>query len=329
MKEISMKLKCHAPWCKFSINQNDLSYEEVEHKFWTDIHKFNCENLCCIEFDNMGGIHISFVEEQSLHDIKIISAILLYFISLCNGFNCEYDPTAIIDCKIYQNFFSFAQEDKTLLPLVKNQKFYDISLEDIQDNFSHIMSVLLSPNNRRYFLALLSNYYALTVYKDFVGNGEYRFRNIVTVLESLITLINSDKYAAKEAEHANFLQEMKKQELFSNSQIDKHILAKGMRLQDKIIDIFDYAKRFGLNIKLDSSKESQKIADTRNFISHLFTTEKEFLNSHEISNYTAAFQILFRMIFLNYYGVNVALIKNSFLRNEPNRELLQQIFNIE
>ena len=329
MKKISINLKSHAPWYKYHIDESSqLSSEEIEQIYLTELHKFVCGNICVIQFDNLGNIYVEFNEEQTLSDIKDVSAILLYFISLCNGFNCEYKSTAIIDGKTYQNFFSFAQEDKTFLPLLKNTKFYDISLEDIKDDLSQIIATLLAPDNRRYFLALLSNYYSLTVYKDFVGNSEYRFRNIVTNLESLITLINNDKYTTIENEHKNFLQDLREQELFSKSEMDKHILAKGVRLEEKLQDIFDYAKQFGLSLKSNSTVECHKIANTRNFISHLFKKEKVFLNREEMSNYSAALEILFRMIFLDHYGVDNALIKNKFLKNRSNQEILKQIFYI-
>ena len=213
MKELVVKLKCHTPWYKYEYdNIPELTFEELEERFFNDTHTFSCNGTCDIKFNNLGQITISFVEEQTLEEVRDISAILLYFISICNGFNCEYIPPAIIDGKEHKDFFSFAPEDKTPYPLLKDLKFYDVSLQDIKDTFSNILCDLLALDTRRYNMALLSNYYTLMVYKDFIGNGEYRFRTIVTLLESLATLMfYENKYKKVEDYNREYFAQVKKQ----------------------------------------------------------------------------------------------------------------------
>lgn len=329
MKEISLKLKCHTPWCKYGYDQNaELTLEELEERFFNDTHLFHCNNICDITFSNLGDITISFYNEITLDSIREITAILLYFISICNGFNCEYAPNVSIDGKEYNDFFSFALEDTTQYPLLKNLKFYELSLQEIKDTFGNIISTLTAPDKRQYYLALLSNFYSLMVYKDFVGNGEYKFRNIVTNLESLITLINIADYQTIETKNKNFLQELKDLNIISNTKINESIMPKGVSLEHKLKDIFSYAQKFGLTFKPSMSNECKKIAYTRNFISHLFVPNSNLLSNNDRSKYTAIFEILFRMIFLSHCGIDNALIKKNFLRNEPIRQTLNEVFDI-
>lgn len=345
MKEIVMKLKCHTPWCKYEYDENpDLTLEELEQRFFNDTHNFYCNGICDIKFTNLGKITISFIEEKTLDEIRDVSAILLYFISICNGFNCEYAPNVTIDSKEYKEFFSFAPEDATQYPLLKNLKFYDVSLQEIKDNFVNILCDLLSANNRRYYLSLLSNYYSLLVYKDFIGNGEYRFRNIVTVFESLATIMFYEtKYKQVEAQNKEYFAQARErlsnkscticanidnEYTFSKTKTDAQIMPKSVSLDIKLQDIFNYTQKFGLFFKLPLSNECKRIAYTRNFISHLFTPNNNLMNREEMSTYTAAYKILFRMVFLSYCGIDNDLIKKNFLRNEPIRQTLNKLFDI-
>ena len=87
--------------------------------------------------------------------------------------------------------------------------------------------------------------------------------------------------------------------------------------------------KFGLEFKLNYNDECEKIANTRNFISHLFDEDKKYLSEQEESKYTAVFEEIFRMLFLEYCGVDTNLIREKFLKNTPIKITLNNVFNIK
>jgi len=201
-------------------------------------------------------------------------------------------------------------------------------LEDINSIFGDIICKLFSAN-KLVILSLLSNYYSIVFYKDFIGNGIHKFRNIVANIESIITTINAKKYLDDENENKEYFAVLNNISGVSKSKLKKHLSFRRVSLEEKLKDSFEYMEKFGLRFKLNVNKECKKIADTRNFVSHLFETDKEYLSETEISDYTAVFEEMFRMLFLEYCGVSYTLIGEKFLRNAPICIKLKKCFDIE
>ena len=88
-------------------------------------------------------------------------------------------------------------------------------------------------------------------------------------------------------------------------------------------------KKYGLFFRLELADECNKIADTRNFISHLFDAEKMFLTDTEMRDYTAVLQEIFRILFLEHYGIEVSLIREKFLKNHTIRNKFKLFFDIK
>ncbi len=327
MKTIVSKLNIHTPWYIYRVK--DVSYYmENNDAFLNETHCFSCGEICDIEISNAGLVKFIFKTDTNEKQVREYCAIFLYFISICNGFNCEFDTTAYVDNQPKVNFFSYAKEDETDLPLLKDKKFYEIALEDIKEKFGDIISKLFS-TNKLFMLSLLSNYYSMVVYKDFIGNGTYKFRNIVANIESIITIINKEKYKQVEKENKEYLEKLHNDFGISKSQLNKYLTIHRVPLKDKLEDVFKSMEKFGLKFKLNYRKECEKIANTRNFISHLFDENKEYLSEEEQSKYTAVFEEIFRMLFLEYCGIDKNLIRENFLKNVPIRITLENVFNIE
>ena len=115
----------------------------------------------------------------------------------------------------------------------------------------------------------------------------------------------------------------------SKRQLNKHLTVRHIPLKDKLEDVFKHVSKFGLVFKLNYNEESEKIANTRNFISHLFDEDKKYLSEQEQTKYTAVFEEIFRMLFLEYCGVDADLIRERFLKNIPIKITLENVFNIE
>jgi len=325
LKNIVVNLKIHTPWYRYS--NKKYSLEEFDN-FLSEIHHFECGEICSINISNCGVVSINFKDDLSENQLKEFCSIFIYFVSVCNGYNCEFDELAIIDEIPIPHFFSYAKEDETTFPLLKNIKFYEISLEDINSIFGDIICKLFSAN-KLVILSLLSNYYSIVFYKDFIGNGIHKFRNIVANIESIITTINAKKYLDDENENKEYFAVLNNISGVSKSKLKKHLSFRRVSLEEKLKDSFEYMEKFGLRFKLNVNKECKKIADTRNFVSHLFETDKEYLSETEISDYTAVFEEMFRMLFLEYCGVSYTLIGEKFLRNAPICIKLKKCFDIE
>ena len=327
MKTIVSKLNIHTPWYIYRVK--DVSYYmENNDAFLNETHCFSCGEICDIEISNAGLVKFIFKTDTNEKQAREYCAIFLYFISICNGFNCEFDTTACVDNQRIEKFFSYAKEDKTDLPLLKDQKFYEIALEDIKEEFGAIINKLFSAN-KLFMLSLLSNYYSMVVYKDFIGNDTYKFRNIVANIESIITIINEKEYRQSEEENKEYLNKISNNLKISKSQLNRYLTIRRIPLKDKLEDVFKYMSKFGLEFKLNYNDECEKIANTRNFISHLFDKDKKYLSVQEQSKYTAVFREVFRMLFLEYYGVDTNLIRKNFLKNTLIKTTLNYVFNIK
>lgn len=327
MKNLLVKLNLHTPWYIYRLK--DVSYYvENDEAFFNETHCFSCGEICDIEITNAGLVKFLFKNDITEKQAKEYCAIFLYFISICNGFNCEFDTKAYVDNVLNENFFSYAKEDKTDLPLLKDKKFYEIALEDIKEEFGEIINKLFSAN-KLFMLSLLSNYYSMVVYKDFIGNGTYKFRNIVANIESIITIMNKEKYKQVEKENKEYLEKLHNDCSVSKSQLTKYLTIRRVPLKEKLEDVFRYMSKFGLEFTLNYNDECEKIANTRNFISHLFDENKVYLSEQEQSKYAAVFEEIFRMLFLEYCGVDMKLIREKFLKNTPIKITLKNVFNIE
>lgn len=329
MKTIEAKLKIHTPWCRMITKKlpKDIEPEQFQ-KVLLNLEKqyriYKCGDLCDIEINDLGNIRIKFNNNCDMYEAAKLMSIIIYFISICNGFNCEYDKKIKIDGKQVEEFISFPKEDK-YENLFKDIKFYEISLEEISDKFGDIIYNLYSHKNDEMILSMLANYYSMVFYKDFIGNAKYKYRNIITNLESLITIINKDVYEEIINTNKSLYKELTKEK---GKKINKYTTFRTISLQDKLKDLLKLVKNlFGLSLNDDINKETLKLANTRNFISHLFDIEKEYLSIQEIDDYTTSLQEIFRMIFLYHVGIDALLIKRKFLQNGAIRLKLGLNFN--
>lgn len=337
MKKIEVTLKTHTWWQCLKVNSIDNSTDDVTNNeeilgqiedMFYHRHHFICGDLCEIDITNNGLICLTFNEDKTENELREYAAILLYFISLCCGYNCEFKSEANIDGIDYKEFFTYAKEDKSGFSLYKNRKNHEISLSDISLQFGEIMYKLYTLN-RRYILTLLSNYYSLVVYKDFIGNGEYLFRNIISNVESIITSINEETYTKKEEEHKKYIDFLKSRHNISKTQLKEHLIPKSITLKEKLMDaIIKVEEILKVRFKFDLNTECDKIANTRNFISHVFSANKVYLSDNEISTYRTVFAEIFRILFLYYLNIDISLIYSRFIKNKPMRLTLSSLFEI-
>ena len=339
MKDIRVKLDIHTPWHRHVYKIDDaISYEELiklqnEQEYY--FYKYNCGDLCEININNQGEIFINFYNEMSESDVRHLLAIIIYFISICNGYNCKYEKNMVIDGKEKCDFMSFAKEDDCPVPLFKDTKFYEICLEDIDSKFGDIIYELYS-KDKLYILELLNNYYSSVVYKDFNGNNYFHFRNLVTNIESITSSIYEEEYKKIENNNKNYIKDLlvKVNNLcdlnLKRSDINKHVMIRRPSLDNKIKDFIDCCEHeFGLKFKKDKII-IQKVADTRNFISHIFdNTEKVYLTNEEISDFNVSFWHLFRMVFLVHVcKINNVFVRQQFLRNSMIRMQISKEFDV-
>lgn len=290
-------------------------------------HKFTCGNICDIEISNSGIVTFAFKTDISENQLREYCSIFIYFLSICNGFNCEFEKSVEIDDFPRVDFFDYAKEDETILPIYKNEKFFEISLFDLKDSFGNILYNLFTMN-RMLIQTLLSNYYSSVVYKDFIGNGVYHFRNMVTNIESIMTLINKEQYEKSNKINVEFYKNLKVDGI-SKTKLNKHLMVKSVNLEQKLNDMYEQMEKYGLVLKEEYKSDCDRIVNTRNFISHIFeNTEKSYLNENEMRKYLSIYREIFRMLFLEYCGVKISLIKNKFLNMQPIRNRFAQIFDI-
>lgn len=344
MKKIEVELINRFCWQHLNVNSIDNSADDTmsneELKRQTDEwykHKnhFICGDLCGIDITNTGQICLTFNEDKTENELREYTAILLYFISICCGYNCEYKKEATIDDKLYNEFFTYAKEDKLddklykNCNLYKNIKYHEISLSDISLQFGEIIYKLFT-FNRRYILTLLSNYYSLVVYKDFIGNGEYLFRNVITNVESIITSINEKTYKGIESENKQYINDLIEKYKIKRREINKHLISKSVSLKEKLKDAINMVEdMLKIKFKFDKDIECEKIANTRNLISHVFTSDKVYLTDNEISIYKSVFSEIFRILFLHYLNIDCSLIYNRFfMENRVIRLTLSQVFEV-
>ena len=169
----------------------------------------------------------------------------------------------------------------------------------------------------------------MVFYKDFIGNGVYKFRNIVANIESIITVMNNKKYNKIKNENEAFLDELKNSTNISKTKLKKHLAPRQVSLKNKLKDAFEHMVKYGLFFKLNLDKECEKIANTRNFVSHLFDTEKDYLSDEEMYEYSSVFEEMFRMLFLEYCGLNPSLIQQKFLQNTSICIKFEKVFDID
>lgn len=327
MRILKAKFDIHTPWYKYA--EGDLSnYSQDYCGYLSEKHIFDCGDLCDIEITNDGFVAFLFKLDIEEKEVREICAIFLYFISICNGYNCRFKTTANIDGVEALNFFTYAEEDKTELPLSKDLKYHEIALEDIKSNFGIILNKLFS-ENRYFILNLLSNYYSMVVYKDFAGNGIYKFRNIITNIESIFTILKKEEYKKFEDKNRQYIRMLAEKTGYSCTELKNHISPCRFSLKDKLKDLFKYLNNYGLHFKFGLDEESERIANTRNFISHLFNENKKYISDKQMTKYTIVFEVIFRMLFLEYFGVDKQIIHSKFLRNKLILEKLGNFFEVD
>lgn len=316
MKKLEFKLKIHTPWHVINnINAECNDLLEIQKSFkenYLSYHLFNCGDFCNIEINNAGNVIFTFFNDVKNDIAHEFVALFVYYISILNGFNCEISTNCKIDNNPYKNYFSFPKEDKASCILMKNIKFYEISLESIKNTFGRDMYKLYCQGNKDFMLNILANYYSTVLYKDFPGNLEYKFRNIITNIEALISLIYKEQYEKIRLQNKQKIKEFK----ITINDIDKYVLPKSVSLQNKLKDMFSlFFELFGLTLKNNLNQECEKLANSRNFISHLFDKECIKLTYCEMNNYTRALPEVFRMLFLYYLGYDKEFIKIKFFRS--------------
>lgn len=330
MKTIKFTLILHTPWSKFPSKENldnatDEKFIEIIKNFSEEYHLFKCGNLCNIFINNNNQIKIDFLHDETNEtNVRELIMIIVYYVSILNGYNCKLENNCEIDNNLIENFFNFPKEDESNFSVFKDIKFYEISLESIKNDFGNHIFNLYSNPNRKFILTLLSNYYSTVFYKDFFGNLEFEFRNTIVNLESIISIIKKEDYKNIKEENK---EKMKK---FGGKNLKSCAAPINISLKDKLQDLFKlFESLFNVEFKKNLNKECEKIANTRNFISHLFEDQKECLNDNEISMYNNVLPDVFRMLFLYYLNLDKNFIKISFFKNQIIRRKMLTIFNMK
>lgn len=151
---------------------------------------------------------------------------------------------------------------------------------------------------------------------------------MVTNIESIMTLINKEQYEKSNKINVEFYKNLKVDGI-SKTKLNKHLMVKSVNLEQKLNDMYEQMEKYGLVLKEEYKSDCDRIVNTRNFISHIFeNTEKSYLNENEMRKYLSIYREIFRMLFLEYCGVKISLIKNKFLNMQPIRNRFAQIFDI-
>lgn len=338
MREIKFKLTIHTPWTKIvsaeSCKKNDLLSDEdfFAHVSadMSDFRTYKCGKYYELKMNNLQEFILHFYNDVDENIVREEISILIYLITIFTGSNLKIDNKFIIDENIVYNFYTLPTEDNLDILLYRDVKFYEFGMENLHDYFSNILTYVNSLN-RKIILTLGSNYFNCIFYKDFIDNLSFKFRIIVTNLESLISLINKDKYSNIRIDNKNFLKNLKQKNYDIKKEIEKSIMEKSVSLKEKIKDVFSICENdFGLKFKNENlDNYCEKVANTRNFISHIFDKEKEYLNIEEQQEFISVMKEIYRMLFLKYINIDSNLIKERFLRFTPTLINFKSLFIIK
>ena len=311
---VAFKIKCRLPWFKYAKREIELSgntFEEINQECLRYDMEF-CPDVVFnagkdkFRANNLGEVEIEYAESLSQDKIKNHINTLISFISMCVGDICQCEDWTIIDNRTYEKFFDFPSETPTELPLSQKRKFWEVSFEEIRNDFGSILDFLLhSPKSKIITTYILPNYLATVYFIDFIGSLEWKFKNAVTTIESLMYYIKHDEYTEKEKGNKDKFKSLKtkiKQEEGIESDlkyIDSYSSPKRISLDKKIQDAILLGQEYlGVEIKkdIDINLYSKKCANTRNLLSHYIeeNPHNQYLAENEISDAT---HFLIRKIF--------------------------------
>ena len=333
--KVVFKIKCRLPWFKYAkrkidflgstfeeINQERLRYDE---EFCPDIVFNNGKDK--FRVNNLGKVEIEYGERLTNEQIRTHIHILISFISMCIGDICQCQDWIIIDNQIYETFFDFPSETPLEIPLYQKRKFWEVSFEEIRNDFGSILDFLLySPKSKIITTYILPNYLATVYIIDFIGNREWKFKNAVTTIESLMYYIKSEDYTntekdnkqkfknlkstlkkiekLKDLERLNDVEELKEleplealkelevlTEFETLKPVSDYLSPKRVNLDKKICDAILLGQEYlGVDIKeeVDINIYSKKCANTRNLLSHYIeeNPNNQYLAENEISDAT-------------------------------------------
>lgn len=331
--KVIFKIKCRLPWFKYAkrkIELNGNTFEEInkeclqyDMEFCPDIVFNNGKDK--FRANNLGEVEIYYDENLSTEQIRTNVNILISFISMCIGDVCQCEDWIIIDDKKYETFFDFPAETHTNLPLYQKRKFWEVSFEEIRNDFNSILDFLFySPESNIITTYILPNYLATVYFIDFIGSKEWKFKNAVTTIESLMYYIKSKEYKTKEQANKDKFKNLKSKvkELEKDLKtLDDYLAPKRVNLDEKIRDaILLGQKCLGVGIKenFDINIYAQKCANTRNILSHYIdrNPRNQYLTEDEISDATYFLITLSKFLLLKEICKNIDIttkFKNNLL----------------
>ena len=326
---VAFKIKCRLPWFKYAKREIELSgntFEEINQECLRYDMEF-CPDVVFnagkdkFRANNLGEVEIEYAESLSQDKIKNHINTLISFISMCVGDICQCEDWIIIDNRTYEKFFDFPSETPTELPLSQKRKFWEVSFEEIRNDFGSILDFLLhSPKSKIITTYILPNYLATVYFIDFIGSLEWKFKNAVTTIESLMYYIKHDEYTEKEKGNKDKFKSLKtkiKQEEGIESDlkyIDSYSSPKRISLDKKIQDAILLGQEYlGVEIKkdIDINLYSKKCANTRNLLSHYIeeNPHNQYLAENEISDATHFLITLAKYLLLKEICPNVDITK--------------------
>lgn len=355
---VAFKIKCRLPWFKYAKREIELSgntFEEINQECLRYDMEF-CPDVVFnagkdkFRANNLGEVEIEYAERLSQDKIRSHINTLISFISMCVGDICQCEDWIIIDNRIYEKFFDFPSETPTELPLYQKRKFWEVSFEEIRNDFGSILDFLLySPKSKIITTYILPNYLATVYFIDFIGSLEWKFKNAVTTIESLMYYIKHDEYTEKEKGNKDKFKDLKSTlkkieklkelenlinigelkelelletvkeleavtELEALKPIDAYLSPKRINLDKKIRDAILLGQEYlGVEIKenVDINLYSQKCANTRNLLSHYIeeNPHNQYLAENEISDATHFLITLAKYLLLKEICSNVDITK--------------------
>lgn len=326
---VAFKIKCRLPWFKYAKREIELSGNTIE-EINQECLRYDMEFCPDVVFNagkdkfranNLGEVEIEYAESLSQDKIKNHINTLISFISMCVGDICQCEDWIIIDNRTYEKFFDFPSETPTELPLYQKRKFWKVSFEEIRNDFGSILDFLLySPKSKIITTYILPNYLATVYFIDFIGSLEWKFKNAVTTIESLMYYIKHDEYTEKEKGNKDKFKSLKtiiKQEEGIESDlkyIDSYSSPKRISLDKKIHDAILLGQEYlGVEIKkdIDINLYSKKCANTRNLLSHYIeeNPHNQYLAENEISDATHFLITLAKYLLLKEICPNVNITK--------------------
>ena len=355
--KVIFKIKCRLPWFKYAkrkIELNGNTFEEInkeclqyDMEFCPDIVFNNGKDK--FRANNLGEVEIYYDENLSTEQIRTNVNILISFISMCIGDVCQCEDWIIIDDKKYETFFDFPSETHTNLPLYQKRKFWEVSFEEIRNDFNSILDFLFySPESSIITTYILPNYLATVYFIDFIGSKEWKFKNAVTTIESLIYYIKKEEYTEKEKKNKDKFKKLKSnlkqlekleklKEVEELKDLEELEVLKEFEQNLKAVDTYSAPKRVNLDEKIRDAillgqeclgvdiKENcniniyaKKCANTRNILSHYAdrNPRNQYLSEDEISDATYFLITLSKFLLLKEICKNIDIatkFKNNLL----------------